>query len=96
MILVPSHHGAGVCREFARVHGDLPGSWSGITSKDLRHLLEGPGDRSTAAGWMQDKLYDAAWVEVIQNSRYTAPDGQIYSPSSDADGAIVLVLFVED
>ena len=96
MILVSSHHGARVCQEFARVYAELPGSWSGITPKDLRHLREGPGDRSTAAGWMQDKLYDAAWIEVVQNSRYTAPDGQTYSPSSDAEGAIVLALFGKD
>lgn len=88
--LVPSHYGAGACQQFARVHGDLPGSWIGIESEDLRHLLEGHGDRATAAGWVQDKLYDAAWVEVSQNGRYTAPDGQVYCLSEDDVGAIIL------
>lgn len=91
MPIVSAGYGATLCQRFAQVHEDLPGSWAGITAEDRRHLLKGPGDRSTAEGWLQDKMYDAAWVEVVQNGRYTTPDGCVYRVEIDPSGDLIFV-----
>lgn len=80
-----------MCRRFAQTYTNMPGTWSGITAGDIAYLMKGPGDRSTVEGWMQDKLYDAAWIEVTQNGRYTTPEGIVHAIRLAADGDLILV-----
>jgi hypothetical protein len=89
--MISSRYGAGICRKFAEIYSEFPGKWFGIRHTDISNLLMGPGDRSTADGWIRDNLYDCAWIEVVENARYVDDYGVRYRISQSDSGDLVLV-----
>lgn len=91
MILVASTHGARICHRFSEVYLDLPGHWTGIADEDIKNLQKGPGGRNSVEGWMQDRLYDSAWIEVMENARYHDDSGLTFLLSFDSEDNLVLL-----
>lgn len=91
MIIVSHEHGPLICKIFAGIYRDLPGTWSGISQQDITNLSLGTGDNSTEEGWLRNKFYDCAWIEVTENARYHDADGVSYHLEQDAVGNLVLI-----
>ena len=91
MIIVSHEHGPLICKIFAESYFELPGTWSGIAQQDIVNLSLGTGDYSTEEGWLRNKIYDSAWIEVAENARYHDADGVSYHLEQDAVGNLVLI-----